>query len=120
MKNSVFPKLLTAALFFSLLVLGAAHPHGAFAGEPTTISLNTASSFKLMKIPYMSRGLARAIVEYRDQSGHFKAPADLLKVPGMTPETLEQLNVTVDANGEVVATFAGETGGEEGMAIPNY
>jgi competence ComEA-like helix-hairpin-helix protein len=91
---------------------------GALAGDE--INLNTASSFKLMKIDYVSRSLARAIVNHRDTHGPFKHPRDLLKVRGLTPELFKRINPERDAQGNLVSRSLARSDGNNSMAIPNY
>lgn len=67
------------------------------------VSFNKASAAELaaiedVKIP---ADLAKAIVEYRNANGPFKQPTDLLKVPGMTQDFLEELN-PVEKDGDIV------------------
>lgn len=92
----------------------------ALAEQATTIDLNSASSFKLMKIDYVSRNLAKAIVRFRDESGPFKSPEDLLQVPGMNDELLQQIKPWLDENGALLVNTSNSEGNQEGMAVPNY
>ena len=45
--------------------------------------------------------LAQAIVDYRTANGPFKKPEDMIKVPGMTQDFIEELNPQV-IDGDVV------------------
>ena len=67
------------------------------------VNLNKATVEELMAIEDIDipEGLARAIVEYRTQNGNFTKPDDLLKVPGMTHDFLEEIN-PVMLDGDVV------------------
>jgi len=107
-----------SALFLGMLAITFSNL--SFAGEPQAVNFNTASSFKLLKLDYVSRDLAKAIVNYRDEFGHFKAPADLQKVPGMTPDVMEYLKPEVNENGDLVSTSITELDENDDMAIPNY
>ena len=99
-------KLLTGLLPF--IVLGLIL---AFSGTATAqhegglgikkIQLNLADEDQLLRIEGMTDELAEAIVDYRESSGYFKNPEDLLKVPGMTKEVLEQLNPQVGSEGDI-------------------
>lgn len=71
----------------------------AKAPEPTKIDLNKATADQLAKCG-ISASLAKAIVEYREKSGPFKKPEDLLKVKGMTKEILNKLSPRVE-KGEI-------------------
>ena len=63
------------------------------------IHLNIATVEQLLKIEGMTEELAEAIVDYRENSGFFKKPEDLLKVPRMTQEVFETLNPKVGSEG---------------------
>lgn len=67
--------------------------------EPVKIDLNKATADQLMRCG-ISASLAKAIVEYREKSGPFKQPEDLLKVKGMTKAILNELNLKVE-KGEI-------------------
>jgi competence protein ComEA len=69
------------------------------AKPPAKIDLNKANADQLTQCG-ISSSLAKAIVEYRDKSGPFKQPEDLLKVKGMTKEILNQLGPKVE-KGEI-------------------
>jgi len=111
-------KLTKSIFFLGMLTITLASL--SYAEEPQSVNFNTASSFKLLKLDYVSRDLARAIVNYRDEFGPFRAPADLLKVPGMTPEIMENLTPEANENGDVISTSITELDENDEMAIPNY
>ena len=67
----------------------------AKAPEPQKLDVNMATADQLTKCG-ISATLAKAIVEYREKSGPFKAPEDLLKVKGMSKELLNKLSPKVD------------------------
>ena len=67
----------------------------AKAPESAKIDVNKATADQLAKCG-ISTTLAKAIVEYREKSGPFKTPEDLLKVKGMTKELLNKLSPKVD------------------------
>jgi competence protein ComEA len=71
----------------------------AKAPEPAKIDLNKATADQLTRCG-ISASVAKAIVEYREKSGPFKQPEDLLKVKGMTKEIFNQLNPKVE-KGEI-------------------
>ena len=56
------------------------------------INVNQAGQAEFYGLPGMTETLAKAIVEYRAKVGRFDKPADLLKVPGMTQEYLDQIS----------------------------
>ena len=63
--------------------------------EAQKIDVNKATADQLTKCG-ISATLAKSIVEYREKSGPFKAPEDLLKVKGMSKELLNKLSPKVD------------------------
>ena len=71
----------------------------ANAPGPAKIDLNKATADQLVRCG-ITPSLAKAIVEYREKSGPFKQPEDLLKVKGMTKEILNQLGPKVE-KGEI-------------------
>ena len=90
----------------STLMLAAAFILGGIAGaqtktpaktqaktsQPARIDLNKATAEQLARCPGLTPALAKAIAEYREKSGPFKTPEDLLKVKGMTKALLDKLN----------------------------
>ncbi|BDQ37025.1 hypothetical protein SYK_13850 [Pseudodesulfovibrio nedwellii] len=75
----------------------------AFA-QDDIVSFNKASVEELMSIEDVdvSEDIAKAIVEYRTVNGPFKKADDMVKVPGMTQDFLEELNPQVTDDGDVV------------------
>jgi competence protein ComEA len=67
------------------------------------VSLNNATVEEIMAIEDIDipEELAKAIVDYRNKNGKFARPEDLIKVPGMTQDFLEELNPIL-LNGDVV------------------
>jgi len=63
---------------------------GTAVGQ-TKVELNKATTDQLGRCPGLNSALAKAIVEYRQKSGPFKTPEDLLKVKGITKAVLEKL-----------------------------
>jgi competence ComEA-like helix-hairpin-helix protein len=64
------------------------------------ININTAALDVLACLPGVDRQLAQAIISYRQSSGFFANPAELLKVGGMTPEIFKQVAPLVSARSE--------------------
>ena len=86
---------------FALLVAGNVNAqHEGGLGEKK-IHLNIASKDQLMKIDGMTEDLAKAIVEYREKSGFFKNPEDLLNVPGITKNVYKKLNPQTGSEGDL-------------------
>ncbi|EGB14564.1 hypothetical protein DND132_1355 [Pseudodesulfovibrio mercurii] len=86
--------LAAACLFFAA---------AAFA-QDGVVSFNKASVQELMAIEDIDipEELAKAIVDYRKANGPFKSAEDMLKVPGMTQDFMEELNPQVTDDGDVI------------------
>lgn len=63
--------------------------HKLQAGQ--TLNINSASAQELTQLPGVGPGLARRIVEYRQQNGPFQTVDDLQNVPGIGPSKFEKL-----------------------------
>jgi competence protein ComEA len=112
-----------AAIGIGLVLVLAASisaPTASLGAESSDINLNAASSIQLLKLPGVSVGLAKAIIEYRTRSGPFKSPQDLLKVPGMTEEILSLIAPKMDQKGDLVSSAGIETEVREEFTIPRY
>jgi competence protein ComEA len=55
------------------------------------VDINAATWPELAQLPEVGETLARRIVEFRDKGGRFADHADLLRVNGIGPRTLEQM-----------------------------
>jgi competence ComEA-like helix-hairpin-helix protein len=103
MKNIGLVTWLSSILFFWMILAYAGTAfaqHTGGLGEKR-IPLNIATLKQLMKIEGMTEDLAKAIVEYREKSGYFKKPEDLLKVPGITQEVFKKLDPQVGTEGDI-------------------
>ncbi len=58
---------------------------------PRFINVNTANAAELELLPEIGPSLAKAIIDHRTKNGAFHSLADLDKVPGIGPKTLEKL-----------------------------
>lgn len=58
---------------------------------PAKIDINTADLPLLTKLPGIGPGLAKQIIDYRDQHGPFKTLGELQKVPGIGPKRVERI-----------------------------
>jgi competence protein ComEA len=87
---------------------------GAFAQAPKKLNINQAREAELRKVPGVSSEMAGAIVAQRTKTGAFKTAEDLMKVPGMTKETLDALTPAV-AFGPAKADAE-----EEEVKLPRY
>ena len=96
-KNIICFMIITLAIFLT----GSAYAqHEGGLGEKK-IHLNIASEDQLMKIEGITEDLAKAIVEYREESGFFKKPEDLLNVPGITENVYKKLNPQTGSEGDL-------------------
>lgn len=88
-------------LYLSLVITGNVYAqHEGGLGEKK-VHLNIASHDQLMKIEGMTDNLADAIIKYRDESGFFKKPEDLLKVPGINQSVYKILNPQTGSEGDI-------------------
>ena len=60
-----------------------------YAGEADKININTASAEELTQLKGIGPGHAAKIVAYREQNGPFKAPEEVIKVPGIGRKTFD-------------------------------
>jgi len=96
MSNKKIIMTLGVALFsFAFLFSGMAVGQTK-ASAVKKIDVNKATKEQLGKLPGLNATLAKNIAEYRDKSGPFKTPKDLLKVKGLTNEILNNLNPELD------------------------
>ena len=65
------------------------------APEAAKVDVNKATADQLTKCG-ISGTLAKSIVEYREKSGPFKSPDDLMKVKGMNKELFNKLSPKMD------------------------
>ena len=72
---------------------------------PYVVDVNSASWPELAQLPGIGETLARRIVESREQQGPFSDPADLRRVRGIGPKTLQRIEPYLQptANRESVA-----------------
>ena len=82
----------------------AANPAGtaAEAGGGTAagvVNINTASATELALLPRVGEKGAQRIIEYRQEHGGFKKPADLMQVKGVGAKTFELMQPYVAVSG---------------------
>jgi len=63
------------------------------------IDLNTASATELEQLPGVGPSTAAQIIRFREQSGPFRRPEDLLAIPRITRRTLDRLRPYIVVNG---------------------
>lgn len=99
MKKAAFLRIPSLLIVFAVIVCMPVTD----AGAEGIVSLNKATVEEIMAIEDIDipEELAKAIVDYRTKHGKFTKPEDLIKVPGMTQDFLEELNPVL-LNGDVV------------------
>ncbi len=70
------------------------------ADIPQKIDLNRAGAWLLSALPGIGEVTAQRIVSYREASGPFRSPSDLLKVEGIGPATLDKIAAFVTVGGD--------------------
>jgi len=92
--------LKTIFILFALIIF---MPTAGAIAQEEIVSLNKATVEELMAIEdiELDEEIASAIVNYREKNGAFKKAEDLLKVPGMTQDWMEEINPQV-MDGDVV------------------
>jgi DNA uptake protein ComE-like DNA-binding protein len=73
---------------------------------PGVINVNTAGLDVLVCLPGIDRDLAQKIIAYRQSSGFFANPAELLKVDGLTRDIFKQVAPLVTARSETFRILA--------------
>jgi competence protein ComEA len=96
-----------------LLVLAAA----AFASDGV-VNINTATESQLMLLPRVGPSLAKKIVEYRTANGEFKAPDELVLVPGIGDKTYELMAPFIAVKGETTLKDKAKAAVEPKEAAP--
>ena len=111
--------LLVIGMFLTVVGQAAAQHQGGLGIKK--VPLNIATVKQLLKIDGMTEDLAKAIVSYREKSGFFKKPEDLLKVPGMTKVIYEKLGPKVGVEGDIycVPKEGAEDEDEEPLLAPS-
>lgn len=76
-----------------------------FAGFSATllfaeVNINTANVEELATLPGIGESKAKAIIEYREQNGSFKAVDDLVNVPGIGDKTVQGLEKEASVGGD--------------------
>ena len=114
-------KYIFISMIITLAIIAAGNAsaqHEGGLGEKK-IHLNIAGKDQLMKIEGMTEDLAKAIVEYREKSGFFKNPEDLLKVPGITQDIYKKIDPKMGTEGDLYSVpRQGEEMEEDDEDIP--
>ena len=74
------------------------------------LDINRASADELTQLPGIGPVKAQAIIEFRNQTGGFKAKEDLLEVKGIGEKTLEKISGLITVGQAEQGSQAGQTG----------
>ena len=82
------------------------------------VNINTASESQLMLLPRVGPSLAKKIVDYRSSNGEFKAPEELVMVPGVGDKTYELMAPYVAVKGDTTLKEKAKAAAAEPKAAP--
>ena len=94
---------LTHALTAGLVIALSLTALPAFAAEGT-VNVNEADASQLALLPRVGPALSARIIEYREETGKFKAPEDLMLVRGIGEKTFELMEPYVAVTGKTTLT----------------
>ena len=98
-------KQLTALASATLITLFAVAAPAAFAADKSpVVNINDADAGQLALLPRVGPSLSARIVEFREQNGKFKEPADLMLVRGIGEKTFALMEPYVAVSGETTLT----------------
>jgi competence protein ComEA len=87
------------ALVLAVLLMLAALPLAAEAPEGV-VNINTATAEQIAYLPGVGPKTAERIVAFREESGGFKKPTDLMQVKGIGDKTFERLSPYITTEGK--------------------
>jgi len=93
-----------------VLALGLLAGSAVAAGKPAPtgkVNINNASVEQLSTLPGVGAKLAARIVEYRQKSGGFKSPQELMNVRGIGEKNFAKLQPFLSTSGEAAAPAKG-------------
>ncbi len=97
--TGVFAATMACMLFAGAQMAHAARRSGRRAGVVKGVAnINEAPLSKLVLLPYVGRGKAKAIVRYR-KAHRFSKPSDLVRVPGIGRKTFVKIKTHVTVSG---------------------
>ncbi len=93
-------QLTTTASWILIATFLLAAPTAFAADKQKVININDASASQLALLPRVGPSLSARIVEFREENGKFKAPADLMLVRGIGEKTFQLMEPYVAVSGE--------------------
>ncbi len=93
-------RLIVTASCMLITVLALAAPAAFAAGQQKVVNINTADASQLALLPRVGPSLSTRIVEFRDENGKFKQPADLMLVRGIGEKTFALMEPYVATSGD--------------------
>ncbi len=97
-------QLITTAGWILIATLALTAPAAFAADKPKVVNINEASASQLALLPRVGPSLSARIVEFREENGKFKAPADLMLVRGIGEKTFQLMEPFVAVSGETTLT----------------
>ena len=93
-------QLITTASWILITVLALVAPNTMAADKQKVVNINEASASQLALLPRVGPSLSARIVEFREENGKFKAPADLMLVRGIGEKTFQLMEPYIAVSGE--------------------
>ncbi len=95
--------LITTASWILITVLTLVAPT-TLAADKKVVNINEASASQLALLPRVGPSLSARIIEFREENGKFKAPADLMLVRGIGEKTFQLMEPYIAVSGETTLT----------------
>jgi competence protein ComEA len=92
--------ILTFALLLAISTMAMADAEtGGSTAAAGVVNINTASATELALLPRVGEKGAQRIIDYRQEHGPFKKPADLMQVKGVGAKTFELMQPYLAVSG---------------------
>lgn len=91
--------ILTFALLLALSTVAMADAETGGSAPSGVVNINTASASELALLPRVGEKAAQRIIDYRQEHGPFKKPADLMQVKGVGAKTFELMQSYLTVSG---------------------
>jgi competence protein ComEA len=98
MRKSLHILTFALLLAMSTVAMADAEPGGS-AAAAGVVNINTASASELALLPRVGEKGAQRIIDYRQEHGPFKKPADLMQVKGVGAKTFELMQPYLAVSG---------------------